>query len=165
MSLAIAGAADNARAYDEQWSLDGALGYALLVRDDWPTRQGAGVDLGASIGLGDTVVMRGSLGYALLSDGSRREQIGRLRAEGIYLLDVLQLVPFLGAGVTLTTAQHSDAQVPLRPGVHLVLGLDYLWSRTWTLGLDVRSGVLFEAGHPLNATDVSLRMSRTFEMF
>lgn len=165
VSLALLGAVRKAGAYEEQWSLDGALGYALLVRDDWPTRQGAGIDLGAGIGLWDTVVVRGSLGYALLSDGARREQVGRFRAEGIYLLDVLQLVPFFGAGITLTTAQHSDAQVPLRAGVHVVVGLDYLLSRAWIVGLDVRSGVLFEAGDPLNATDVSLRVSRMLEMF
>jgi hypothetical protein len=154
-----------AHAYEDQLSLDGALGYALLARDDYPTRQGAGVDLGLGYGIADTVILRGTLGYALLSDGQRHEQIGRLRAEGLYLLDVLKAVPFFGLGATLTTAQHSDASVPLRPGVQLVVGLDYLLSRSWIAGLDVRSGLLFEAGDTLSATDVSLRFSRMFETF
>jgi hypothetical protein len=165
LSLCALAGAGTARAYEEQASLDGALGYALLVRDDLPTRQGVGVDLGASIGVYDTVVLRGTLGYALLSDAERREHVGRLRMEGMYLLDVLAVVPFFGLGATLSTAQHSDANVPLRPGVHLLLGLDYLLSRSWILGLDVRTGVLFEAGDMLNATDVSLRFSRMFETF
>lgn len=162
--LSLAGV-QRARAYDEQWSLDGALGYALLARADAPTRHGAGVDAGASLGVSDSVMLRGTLGYALLSDGSRHEQLGRLRAEGLYLLDVLKLVPFFGLGATLTTAQRTRQDVPLRPGVHLVLGLDYLASRAYTFGLDVRSGILFESGHLLNATDVSLRLSRMFELF
>jgi hypothetical protein len=151
--LSLAGV-QRARAYDEQGSLDGALGYALLAREDAPTRHGAGVDLGASLGVSDSVMLRGTLGYALLADGSRH-----------YLLDVLKLVPFFGLGATLTTAQHTRQDVPLRPGVHLVLGLDYLASRAYTVGLDIRSGILFESGHLLNATDVSLRLSRMFELF
>ncbi|MET0287890.1 MAG: hypothetical protein ABW352_25600 [Polyangiales bacterium] len=158
-----------ARAYDEQWSLDGALGYALLARDDGPTSQGASVDLGASWGVSDSIVLRGTLGYALLAHATRRETVyehlGRLRAEGLYLLDVLKLVPFLGVGLTLSTAQHGAQEIPLRPGVHLLLGLDYLASRTWSAGIDVRSGILFESGELLSATDVSLRLSRMFELF
>jgi hypothetical protein len=165
LAVALLSLVGRARAYDDQWSLDAAAGYALLVRDRWPTRQGTGVDLGASLGVSDAVVLRGTLGYAFLSEPQRSEHIGRFRAEGLYLLDVLKLVPFFGVGVTLTTAQHSDANVPLRPGVHLVLGVDYLLSRQWNLGVDVRSGVLFEHGDLLNATDVSLRVSRMFEAF
>jgi hypothetical protein len=166
IGLAIAMfATSNARAYDEQWSLDAAAGYALLVRDDWPTRQGTGVDLGATLGVSDSVMLRGTLGYAFLADTHRHEHLGRLRAEGLYLLDVLKLVPFFGVGVTLTTAQHSEQELPLRPGVHLVLGLDYLASRSWNVGADARSGILFESGALLNATDVSLRVSRLFELF
>jgi hypothetical protein len=164
-SLLVLAQHGRARAYDEQWSLDGSLGYALLVRDDGPTRQGAGVDLGATLGVSDSVMLRGTLGYALLADADRTEHLGRLRAEGLYLLDVLKVVPFFGVGVMLITAPDSAQHVPLRPGVHLVLGLDYLASRAWTAGVDVRSGILFESGALLNATDVSLRLSRLFELF
>ncbi|HEX5657083.1 MAG TPA: hypothetical protein VFX59_07800 [Polyangiales bacterium] len=157
--------AGSARAYDEQWSLDAAAGYALIASDDWPTRQGAGVDVGATLGVSDSVMLRGTLGYAYLADSDRHEHLGRLRAEGLYALDVLELVPFFGVGVTLTTAPLPEDERVIRPGVHLVLGLDYLASRTWTAGLDVRSGVLFVSGSLRSATDVSLRVSRMFEFF
>jgi hypothetical protein len=170
VSLAIALlAASSARAYDEQWSLDAAAGYSLLVHENWPDRwanpQGVGVDLGATLGVSDAVMLRGTLGYAYFASAHRPEHVGRLRAEGLYLLDVLKLVPFLGVGVTLTTAQHSDQELPLRPGVHLVVGADYLATRSWNFGLDVRSGILFESGQLLNSTDISLRASRLFELF
>jgi hypothetical protein len=154
-----------ALAYEEQASLDMALGYAFLTGPDRATRQGAGAELGAGIGLSDALVLRGSLGYAALARRDDVEQIGRLRVEGIYLLDVLQVVPFFGVGATLTTAQESSARVPLRPGGHLVLGVDYLWSRSWIVGLDVRSALLIDGHEWLSATDVSLRLSRMFETF
>lgn len=154
-----------ARAYDEQASFDGALGYALLAHDNGPARQGAAVDLGGTLGVSDSVMLRGTLGYAYLTDAYRHEQLARLRAEGLYLLDVLKLVPFFGVGLTLTTAQHTTQPIPLRPGAHLVVGLDYLASRAWTVGMDLRSGILFESGSVLSATDVSLRLSRMFELF
>jgi hypothetical protein len=46
-----------------------------------------------------------------------------------------------------------------------VIGVDYLATRRWNFGADVRSAILFESGQLLNATDVSLRVSRLFELF
>jgi hypothetical protein len=158
-----------ARAYDEQASLDLALGYALTVDDD-VSAQGASVDVGASLGLSDVLVARAALGYASLVDARYGERevshLGRLRVEGLYLLDVLQVVPFFGVGVTLTNNPHDSASLPVRPGAHLLFGVDYLASRSWILGVDVRSAVLFTGnGQLLNATDVALRVSRMFETF
>lgn len=159
----------SARAYDEQASLDLALGYALTV-DDGASAQGESVDVGASFGLSDAVVARALLGYATLVEARYGERdishLGRLRVEGLYLLDVLQVVPFFGLGVTLTNTPNEAASLPVRPGGHLLLGVDYLVSRSWLVGLDVRTGVLFEGdGQRLNATDIALRLSRTFETF
>lgn len=154
-----------ARAYDEQASIDMALGYALLA-DESPSLHGAALDLGASVGLSEAIVARSTLGYAAYVDRHDIAQLGRLRLEGIYLLDVLRFVPFVGLGATLTTNPDASARLPLRVGGHVVLGVDYLLSRSWTLGLDVRSALLVEGrGERLNATDVSLRISRMFETF
>jgi hypothetical protein len=160
----------SARAYDEQASLDLALGYALTVQDD-VIAQGASVDLGVSLGLSEAVVARATLGYAALvgpdSYGEREAaHLGRLRVEGLYLLDVLKLVPFFGLGVTLTNSPQNSAALPVRPGGHLLLGADYLVSRSWIVGVDVRSALLFEGdGHRVAGTDVALRVSRMFETF
>jgi len=159
----------SARAYDEQASLDLGLGYALTV-DDGVSAQGASVDVGASLGLSDAVVVRALLGYAALveprDDGRDVSHLGRLRVEGLYLLDVLKFVPFFGLGAALTNNPNQAAPLPVRPGVHLLFGVDYLTSRSWIVGLDVRSALLFEGdGQWLNATDVALRVSRMFETF
>jgi len=158
-----------ARAYEEQASLDAALGYALVV-DDEVSAQGASVELGASWGLSDTYVARANVGYASLVEetyaGRAVQHLGRLRVEALYLLDVLEVVPFLGLGASLTNSPDDSAQLPVRVGGHLVFGVDYLVSRSWIVGLDVRAALLFEGnGQMLNATDVALRVSRMFETF
>lgn len=153
------------RAYEEHASLDMGLGYSLLVGSAYPLRHGAAAELGAGIGLSEHTVLRGNLGYATLLHHSEIEPIGRLRVEGLYLLDVLQVVPFFGIGATATTAAESVARVPLRAGGHLVLGVDYLLTRSWVFGVDLRSALLFEGARLRSATDLSLRLSRMFETF
>ena len=154
-----------ARAYEEQASLDSALGYVLIVDADERTSQGLGLDLGAGIGISDLGILRGSLGYAALVSQAELRHAGRARIEALYLLDVLQFVPFFGLSAVLVAAETSSARVSLRPGGQLLLGVDYLLSRAWLLGLDVRSGMLIEGGRMLSATDVALRVSRLFETF
>jgi hypothetical protein len=155
-----------ARAYEEQASLDGSLGYALIVPESNLPAHGAMFDLGAGIGLGDIAVLRGSLGYAFFRDDSRDSvHGGRLRIEALYLLDVLKVVPFFGLGGSLLLASAADNALRVRPGGHVVLGVDYLASRRWVVGLDVRPGVLVEDGRVRSATEVALRVSRMFELF
>ena len=165
LALALSGVG-TAHAYEEQASLDGSLGYALIVPDsDLPTH-GALFDVGAGIGLGDVAVLRGSLGYARFHDQERGTvHGGRLRVEALYLLDVLQVVPFFGLGGSLLLAPNEADALRVRPGAHLVVGVDYLASRSWVVGVDVRPGVLFEDGSVRSATEVALRVSRMFELF
>lgn len=154
-----------ARAYEEQASLDMGLGYSLLAGSAYPLRHGIAAELGAGIGLSEHTVLRANLGYTALLRNNDIEPVGRLRVEGLYLLDVLQVVPFVGIGATGTTAQDSPARVPLRVGGHVVLGVDYLLSRSWVFGVDLRSALLFEGSRLRSATDLSLRLSRMFETF
>ena len=154
-----------AHAYEEQASLDMALGYASLVGSDYRLRQGAAAELGAGVGVSEHVVLRGNVGYATLVGRDDIQPTGRLRIEALYLLDVLQVVPFFGLGATVTTADDSAARVPLRAGGHLLLGVDYLLSRSWVFGVDLRSALLAEGPHLRSATDLSLRLSRMFETF
>ena len=157
-------ATPSARAYEDQASLDAALGYVLLADGDGDPVQGPGVTLGAGLGLSDLGILRADLGYAALFAQGALRHAGRVRVEAAYLLDVLQFVPFFGLGVSLLVSEGAD-HAQLRPGGHLVFGVDYLVSRTWILGLDVRTGVLLDGSRALSATDVSLRVSRLFETF
>ncbi|MDB4975777.1 MAG: hypothetical protein JWN48_4118 [Myxococcaceae bacterium] len=168
-ALSLLGQSAAARAYEEQVSVDLSVGATLLANPDLPTVAGPQLELGAGVGLGDAIVLRGTAGWAeLLGQGrgdDRREATGRLRVEAIYLLDVLQVVPFFGLGATVMTAVDSPTRVPLRPGGHLVLGVDYLLSRRWICGVDVRTALLLDDHQLVNVSDISLRLSRMFETF
>jgi hypothetical protein len=152
-----------ARAYEEQASLDLTAG-ALFVPGAKLPGAGAEVALGGALGISDMFVARALFGYAALFESGEVTNLGRARVEAAYLLDVLQVVPFFGLGASLWLYREASA-FQARPGVHALVGLDYLWSRTWTFGLDVRVGVLFEPGKVSNATDVQLRISRMFDLF
>ncbi len=162
-----------ARAYEDQASLDAAPGYALVVDGSGRTLQGPSLDVGGGVGLSDLGILRASAGYAaLFADGTLRHA-GRARVEALYLLDVLRFVPFFGLGASLVALgaggparePRSARQAQVWPGGHLVFGVDYLQSRTWIFGLDVRSGFLLDGSRLRSATDVCLRVSRMFETF
>jgi hypothetical protein len=155
----------SARAYEEQVSLDVAPAYAHFADSEQLPSQGVGADVGAGFGVSDLGVLRASLGYLALLDGQRVYHAGSIRLEAVYLIDVLQLVPFIGVGGSLTIAQGSSATVSGLPGGHLVFGLDYLLSRSLILGLDARTGFLSEAAGLVSVSGVSVRLSRMFETF
>ena len=154
-----------ARAYEEQASLDLAVGYVALIDVPRLPTHAASFDVGAGLGVGETVVLRAGLGYARLRDADGRADAGRLRVEGLYLIDVLRAVPFVGVGGSLMVAGTRGDGARLHPGAHLLIGIDYLLSRRWTLGLDVRTGFLADADALRSVTEVGLRASRMFELF
>ncbi|HEX6243810.1 MAG TPA: hypothetical protein VFZ61_23005 [Polyangiales bacterium] len=172
--LAIAG---GARAYEEQLGLELAVGYANLGYNETLSSKGlttqtilpanlAALDVGVSVGLGEWAVLRGALGYgALLEDPLKTRQVGRFRLEAAYLIDIVQWVPFLGLGGGLWLVQDPGAGVDPRADGHIVFGIDYLATRAWTVGLDVRTGFLWGDGRAFNVTEGQLRLSRMFELF
>lgn len=165
LALAIVCAFVSARpahAYEEQASLDFTAG-ALFVPGAKLPGAGGELALGGALGISDMFVARALFGYAALFEAGEVTNLGRARVEAAYLVDVLQVVPFFGLGASLWLYREGGFQA--RPGGHVLVGLDYLWSRSWTLGLDVRVGVLFEPGKVSNATDVQLRISRMFDLF
>lgn len=162
--LGLAAARGTAHAYAEQASFDAAAGYLAIARAPRLPAHGATLDLGAGLGVGESVVLRGALGYAHLREDGARANAGRLRLEGLYLIDVLRAVPFVGVGASLLLAARPGDDARLHPGAHLVLGLDYLASRAWVIGVDVRTGIVADDGLR-SATEVGLRVSRMFELF
>lgn len=152
------------RAYEEQASLDAALGYVLLLDSESLPEQGASIDVGGALGISDVAIVRGLIGYAPLFDPDAARHAGRLRVEALYLLDVLRIVPFFGLGAGLLVADGGDVTRVL-PGGHIVVGLDYLVSRTWTVGVDIRPGIVLEHGRAVSSTEGALRVSRMFELF
>jgi hypothetical protein len=170
------GFASRALAYEEQLSVDLALGYARITHSDLlstdeiapsdtlPANLPA-LDLGVSLGISDWLVLRGALGYGLMLDKNKdTRHVGRARVELAYLIDIVQWVPFVGLGTGLWLVQAPDG-VSARADGHLVLGIDYLATRAWTVGLDVRIGFLFDGSQVVNATEGQLRLSRMFDLF
>lgn len=164
-ALASPLATEPAHAYEEQASLDLALGYTRLIDAAPLPARGASFAVGASYGLTSALTLRGDASALWLAEDGRSRAAGRLRAEGLYLFDVLQVVPFAGLGLDLLAAEGRSGSARFRPGVHLVAGADYLLSRLWTIGLDLRGGIALDAGSGLGSIDVALRLSRMFETF
>lgn len=156
-----------ARAYDDQVSVDLALGYAALVDvEPLPSNQ-MSVDVGAGVGVADWLVMRTALGYGLLFDAQHEQkQAVRFRLEGGYLIDVLQWVPFFGLGGGLWALEgKGNSGFAMRPTGHLWAGVDYLATRRWTVGCDLRFGMVWLHDDNRSFTEGQLRISRVFDVF
>jgi hypothetical protein len=126
-----------ASAYEDQVTLGVGLGYAYAALSGEP-HHGAAVALEASVGLGPSWSVRGSLGYSL---HPAQHSLSRLSAaaELLYLVDVLELVPYFGAGADAlgSWAEHREGWRS-DVGVHPVVGADWLLSRDLLVGLVVR---------------------------
>ena len=137
--IALFGDPSRALAYEDQAGLAVGLGYAHMVSER-ALGPGAGLDLIGSLGLSSTWSARARASYGLHAGerGERAQHVGTLGLEVVYLIDVLQLVPFFGWGVDTSMLRPRGGPSRFRAGVHAVLGVDYLASRRLTFGLDIR---------------------------
>lgn len=154
----------HARAYEEQASLDLALGCVGIAATETLPAAGPTLDIGGALGISDFLVLRSAVGYAPLLDGRDTVHTGRARVEAAYLIDVLQWVPFFGLGAGLWGYGRASG-FGVRPQGHVLFGIDYLWNRSWTVGVDVRTGGLLQRGEVAWYTEGQLRISRMFELF
>lgn len=159
--------ATTARAYEDKMTVGVEAGYALVAIADTDLPQhGAMVGLSSSIGLDDIWSLRGHLAYAL-HPGEDPLHVALFGAEILYLLDVLQWVPYFGAGIDgLGTLWQGRAGLEL--GAHVTLGIEHLLSRDSLVGLDIRPHFLplaVNAGRlePVYVT-ATLRYSLVFDM-
>lgn len=128
-----------AHAYEDQLGLSIEAGYAVSPTGLPP--HGVYGEVGLSVGLGDVWEIRGRVGYAYQPEPMHR-WVGAV--EVVYLVDIFEVVPFVGLGV--------DGLVTLNEGAvfgdfaaHLVVGLDVLLARDLTLGIAVRPAVVLTA--------------------
>jgi hypothetical protein len=141
VALPLLLAAPKARAYEERWTLGAELGAGVVVVEDSDLPQWGGlVGLTGSLGLDDIWSVRGHLAWAF-HPGDQPLHVGIFGAEIVYLLDIVEFVPFFGAGLDgLFTLHQGSAGMEL--GAHAVIGIDYLWSRDLLFGLDIRPHLL-----------------------
>jgi len=141
LTALIVSAATPARAYEDQLTLGAIAGYAAVVTSSTSLPvHGAMLGIDASIGLDDTWSVRAQIAYAI-HPAAAPLHVGLFGAEIVYLMDVVEIVPFAGLGLDmLATIYENDLGADF--AAHLVVGLDYLLSRELLIGLDVRPYIL-----------------------
>ena len=94
--------------------------------------------IGAGIGLNDVWTIRAAAGDIVAFEDTPAHII-RLSGDLLYLVDIVQWVPFFGPRVTLLTSVAPEIDLNLTVGV--VGGLDYFLSRDLIVGVDIDVGV------------------------
>ncbi len=136
-ALGVLTVAPAARAYEDQATAALSVGYGLVAipESDLP-QHGLAFGLLGSIGLDDAWELRARFDY-VYHFGDLPLHVGALGVEAIYQLDIIEVVPFFGAGIDGLATVY-DGAFGGELGVHVVLGVDYLLSRDMLIGLDVR---------------------------
>ncbi|MGB5811680.1 MAG: hypothetical protein WBG86_14180 [Polyangiales bacterium] len=134
--LAVAALPSRAFAYDDELTVGLELGWAGIPNSArLPVN---GIDLGLTVGYGinDAWAVRG-LGSFNLLFGDRRLRTGIVGAEALYLLDIVRFVPIFGFGVDALISGFDD-RTRGDFAMHALLGVDFLISRRWLIGVDGR---------------------------
>jgi hypothetical protein len=129
-------------AYEDQDTVGVGAGYAHAFSDAEPA-SGARLELSASTGLSLAWAARARLSYGW-HPGADALHVGAAAVELLYIIDVLEFVPYFGAG-TSVLAMARDDNLDAYPAIHAALGVDYLMSRELTLELDVSAHALLTA--------------------
>jgi hypothetical protein len=133
--LSFLALATPARAYEDQLTAGAGAGYAHAASSGFP-RHGVIFDLSASAGLGPVWSVRARASYGL-HPGDRPLHAMLLGADLLYLVDVVEVVPYFGAGASgIARAYRDDLQ--LDAAAQLVIGFGYLISRELTFELEAR---------------------------
>jgi hypothetical protein len=136
-----------AAAYEDQLTLEAGLGYAHATDADADTQAGLPFSLAASIGLDDVWTVKALGSYALHPAVAGTRHVVLAGAELVYVIDVLELVPYFGAGLDVFAAWRAPTQ-DLDAAAHLVFGADYLLTRRLFVGLEIRPYLLLtRLGH------------------
>ncbi len=149
LAVCLGAAPSHASAYDQQWTLGIDAGYGAVLFDTPLPRHGIAFGADASIGLNDIWSLRARIGWAV-HPGASTLHVASFGAELLYLVDVVEVVPYFGAGLDAIATIY-EGRLGVEPAVHAVIGAEYLVSRAWLLGLDVRPYLL-----PLSLSDTGL---------
>jgi hypothetical protein len=135
-----------AEAYDRQISLDAAIGWGLAPALSMLPNTGPSWAIGSTIGFSDVWGLGVYAAWATHPpwNGGSPLHVGLFGIEALYYLDILQVVPFFGAGVdVIPTFDEGGNTWGADFAAHLRLSIDYLVSREITIGADVRPYILF----------------------
>jgi hypothetical protein len=134
-----------AHAYDRQLTLDVAAGWGVAPVLEAPNH-GPGGGIGASFGFDDAWGLGVYTGWFVHPpfNGGEAVHLGVFGVEGLYYLDILQVVPFFGLGIDVLPAfDGATGEWSADFAAHVRASLDYLVSREVIIGIDIRPYVLF----------------------
>jgi hypothetical protein len=123
-----------ASAYEDQQTIGVGAGYAHSISDTEPA-PGARLEISGSTGVSLAWTARARLSYGMHPDADPLH-VGMAAVEILYIIDVLEFVPYFGAGTSVLASARSDV-LRAYPAVHAVLGVDYLMSRELAFELDL----------------------------
>ena len=142
---AVAALPGRAEAYDHQLTFDFTAGWGLSPAIVMEPDHGPMGGVGLGIGFDDTWGLGFVADWAVhppFTDNSDPLQVGLFGVEGLYYIDILEIVPFFGVGVDFITTFDG---VTWRGdfAAHVRVSVDYLVSRDIAVGIDVRPYILF----------------------
>ncbi|MCA9582917.1 MAG: hypothetical protein KC416_14055 [Myxococcales bacterium] len=151
-----------AAAYEDRWSLE-AGPLVSSIPNGGSNHWGGGATLRTTFGLNDVWTLRCQGAYAI-HPGTTDLHVGALGIDAVYMIDIVEWVPFLGLGIDAILSS-AAGQTLWDPAVHLSIGVDYLLSRDLYVGVEVNHILL-----PFNDASldpvlflVSLRMGLLFD--
>ncbi len=136
-----------ALAYDHQVTLDAAAGWGVAPAFS-ATDNGPAWALSSTIGFDDTWGLGVYAGWAVhpAFNGGEPVHFGFAGVEGLYFIDILQVVPYFGLGIDVLPVYDGNTnQWSADFAAHLRASVDYLVSREVAIGVDVRPYVLWTA--------------------
>lgn len=152
----------NAFAYEDQLTVGGNLGFAERIADEGP-HHGGMFGISSSIGLDDIWTVRGRFSYSIHQAPDLLHAFF-LSAEILYLIDIMEFVPFLGGGPDGVATLWKD-QFDVDFALHAVVGVDYLFSREVIFGLEVRPlFFITSTSTQITFLSVNFTASYSFEM-
>ena len=141
LAFVVGAFAAPAAAYEDQLTLEAGLGYAHAADATEDARSGLPFSLAASIGLDDVWTVKANVAYALHPAAAEPQHVLIAGAELAYVVDVLEVVPYFGVGLDAFASWRATLQ-DVDAAAHLVVGVDYLWSRSLFVGLEIRPYLL-----------------------
>ncbi|MCB9591539.1 MAG: hypothetical protein H6719_02295 [Sandaracinaceae bacterium] len=145
---ALLGSPASAAAYDHQVSLDVSAGWGWAPALDAAPNNGPMAGLATTVGIDDAWAIGFNLGWAVhppFTDATDPVfHVGIVGVEGLYYIDILEIVPFFGLGIDLLPTVNGSTW-GLDFAAHARVSLDYLVSREVTIGIDVRPYILLTA--------------------
>ncbi len=151
-----------ARAGAQEWRLSTKPG-AAMARAWSATRWGPNLELQAEYGINDDWTIRFGASYsAFFKPGAGPEPLSLAWTglDAAWTLDILQVVPFLFAGAAVVAVGGPDTSWRARLGLRVGLGVDYLLSRSWSLGAEATYGLIVpDTGQVPALVTLSLRLT------